>query len=191
MLKKAIIEHCSPTLAGLKTANMFSCEVSGMNLCSEIRKLNNIMTKKGLRIVPIRTSCSKTLFYVYRPDRLKMDLANPLSKKILCEKGYCYTDAENCIVQLAKRLSSKENFPHEIGLFLGYPPEDVLCFINNPHEGVKCVGCWKAYNDVEKAEKTFAKYKKCTLIYTAEINKGKPLERLIVNTNKKLSVSVA
>lgn len=38
---------------------------------------------------------------------------------------------------------------NEVGLFLGYPPEDVRCFMNDSRRGVKCTGCWKAYGDEE------------------------------------------
>lgn len=191
MLKKAIIEHCAPTLAGLKTANMFIFDTKYKNVNKELCFLNKMFNKKGVRIIPIRTGTNKTLFYVYRPERLSSDLCNPTAKNILCNKGYCYKNAENCIVQLAKRLKSEADFPHEIGLFLGYPPEDVKCFIDNPQEGVKCVGCWKAYTNPDKAEAIFAKYKKCTMIYMAEGKKGKPLHQLVVNTGKGRSFSVA
>ena len=191
MLKKAIIEHCAPTLAGLKTANMFTFDTKFKNVNKELCFLNKMFNKKGVRIVPIRSGTNKTLFYVYRPERLNSDLCNPTAKSILCSKGYCYTNAENCIVQLAKRLKAETDFPHEIGLFLGYPPEDVKCFIDNPKEGVKCVGCWKAYTNPDKAEEIFAKYKKCTKIYMEEGRKGKPLNRLVVNTLKRPAISVA
>ena len=42
-----------------------------------------------------------------------------------------------CIVKLIGRLQENEGFPHEIGLFLGYPPEDVLGFIENKGEFFK------------------------------------------------------
>lgn len=48
-----------------------------------------------------------------------------------------------------------KDFPHEIGLFLGYPLEDVQGFIENRAEGYKCVGCWKVYGDEEYAKQEF------------------------------------
>ena len=53
-------------------------------------------------------------------------------------------------------------------------------FMENPRQGVKCVGFWKVYGDKEKAERTFSRYRKCTETYKREISSGKSLEQLIV-----------
>ena len=81
---------------------------------------------------------------------------------------------------LIRRLSRSEDFPHEIGLFLGYPCEDVRGFIDNKAACAKCVGCWKVYGDEEKAKKQFERFKKCTRIYQQQWADGKPLTRLTV-----------
>ena len=71
-------------------------------------------------------------------------------------------------------------FPHEVGLFLSYPPEDVKGFIDHRANGFKCAGLWKVYGDEEKARSLFAKYKKCTEIYCALWQSGSKLEQLAV-----------
>lgn len=71
-------------------------------------------------------------------------------------------------------------YPYEIGLFLGYPPEDVHGFIKNKADDCKCVGCWKVYGDAESTKKTFAKYKKCTDVYCDQYAKGRSIECLTV-----------
>lgn len=77
-------------------------------------------------------------------------------------------------------LAGGGEFPHEIGLFLGYPPEDVCGFIENRAGGYKCVGEWKVYGDADKAKEIFAKYRKCTEVYCAQFAQGKSIERLTV-----------
>ena len=99
---------------------------------------------------------------------------------ILRERGYITETPERCIVRLIKRMAEYEVFPHEIGLFLGYPPEDVCGFIENKACNCKCCGCWKVYSDAETAQKTFAKYKKCTEVYCSQYANGKSIERLTV-----------
>lgn len=79
-----------------------------------------------------------------------------------------------------KSLSEGREFPHEIGLFLGYPIEDVKGFIENKAECAKCVGCWKVYGDEEKAQKAFDKYKKCERVYRQQWSNGRPLVKLTV-----------
>ncbi len=52
--------------------------------------------------------------------------------------------------------------------------------MRNANDGVKMTGYWKVYGDKEKAEKTFAKYRRCTEIYRKQAVAGTPLEQLIV-----------
>ena len=181
MSEEMIIHHCSPTLAGLKTASLFSCTyTSTEELKQLIRKFNRMLSSKGLRFLPLRISENHALIYVYRPNKLKDDLANSEADLILKNRGYCEKSPERCIVKLINRLKESEDFPHEIGLFLGYPPEDVRGFIENNAKCCKCVGCWKVYGEVEEAQKTFARYKKCTDVYTRQLKKGRSIEKLTV-----------
>jgi hypothetical protein len=79
-----------------------------------------------------------------------------------------------------RRLRDSETFPHEIGLFLGYPPSDVDGFIRNPNEGFCEVGYWKVYSDVESARRAFRRYRKCTEEYGRMLDEGRTLEQLVV-----------
>lgn len=182
MLKEVMIEHCAPTLAGIKTGNLFTIRGEKEELDAEIRELNGVLTRKGLRLIPIRKGKDKTLVYLYRPDHLERDLNTPEAEEILEKKGYPCGNPNCCIVELVKHLRSDSEFPHEIGLFLGYPPSDVKGFMKSSCEGVKCSGCWKVYGNEREAKKTFERYDRCTSIYRKEAGRGKPLEELIVNT---------
>lgn len=181
MSEELLVKHCSPTLAGMKTGNMFSCFFSNnddMKKC--IRCWNMQLTKKGLRVLPLRFNNDRALIYVYRPAQLKKDLWNNAAEEILLERGYTMKTSEHCIVHLRKRLSECEEFPHEVGLFLGYPPEDVRGFIENKADSCKYTGCWKVYGNVELALRTFEKFKKCTDMYCSRFANGSTIEQLAV-----------
>jgi len=181
MSEEMLVRHCSPTLAGLKTGNMFTCAFENTeNMKDEVRKLNGLLVKKGLRVLPLRYRNNRALIYVYRPVKLSEDLKNDIACRLLEERGYQFTAPDRCIVRLIQRLSESEEFPHEIGLFLGYPPEDVCGFIENKADTCKCVGCWKVYSDEDTAKKLFAKYKKCTDVYCTLFANGRSIERLTV-----------
>lgn len=181
MSEEMVIRHCSPTLAGLKTGNIFSCScVSIEQLYENIRILNKKLAGKGLRILPLRIVDGRALIYVYRPKKLKGDLLDNDAVEILSKSGYSCEFPSKCILHLISRLKENDEFPHEIGLFLGYPPEDVCGFIENKAKDCKCVGHWKVYGDAQKAEKTFAQYKKCTNAYLRQFEKGRTIERLTV-----------
>lgn len=180
MSEELLVRYCSPTLAGMKTGSMYTCSfVAVSSMIDELRRLNSLLAGKGLRILPLRFRNNRALIYVYRPFRLSQDLQNNTACQLLEERGYDSGNPGKCIIRLRQRLSSKE-FPHEIGLFLGYPPEDVCGFIENRATGWKCTGCWKVYGDADAARKLFAKYKKCTDIYCSLFAKGKSIEWLTV-----------
>lgn len=62
-------------------------------------------------------------------------------------------------LQTDSKLQSDPDFPHEIGLFLGYPAEDVKGFIENKAACSKCSGCWKVYGDEQAARILFKNIK--------------------------------
>ena len=181
MPEKVLIENCSPTLAGLKTANLVNLHYDDPQKAREdLRQMNRVFVKKGLRAIPLRYRGSSVLVYIYRPARLKEDIARPDARKLLSDMGYPTCDPASCLSQLSRRLKDSSSFPHEIGLFLGYPTEDVEGFIYHKDEGCKCTGYWKVYGDVDAAQRRFAQYKKCTQPYCRLWHEGKSMERLTV-----------
>ncbi|MCR5797131.1 MAG: DUF3793 family protein [Eubacterium sp.] len=181
MSEELLVKHCSPTLAGLKTGNLFSCEFeSEEELRETVRRWNQTLGNKGLRCIPMKMSRDRVLIYVYRISKLSYDLEDDMASKLLEKCGYEVDKPERCVVHLKKRLMNSAKFPHEIGLFLGYPPEDVYGFIKNKAANCKCVGCWKVYGDVKNAKSTFDKYRKCTDIYCEQWTSGKSLDKLVV-----------
>lgn len=181
MSEEMIINHCSPTLAGIKTGALFNCAYpSEREMRSAVRSWNKTLSPKGLRVLPLRYNGRTALIYIYRPAMLSIDLKNETARRLLAECGYVSETPEGCIVQLMRRFAECDKFPHEIGLFLGYPPEDVCGFIANKACGYKCVGYWKVYGDEEKAKKAFAKFEKCTRCYCRQHAKGTGIERLAV-----------
>lgn len=177
MSEDLIVRHCAPTLANLKTGSLFVCPITDRpSFFSSLRSLNELLVPKGLRALPLRIREHSALVYLYRPSRLKKDLEDPAAIKILQDHGYsCYG---KCLPKLIERIRSSEEFPHEIGLFLGYPPEDVQGFLD--HRPCKCSGCWKVYGDENKAKKTFDLYKKCERVYCQQLARGIDIKRLTV-----------
>ena len=80
-----------------------------------------------------------------------------------------------------RKLEESDEFPHEIGLFLGYPAEDVCGFMEHRECDLKCVGCWKVYGDEAAAQKTFEKFRNCSEIYRRHFENGASIDRLTVS----------
>ena len=175
------VQHCSPTLAGMKAGSLFSCSFqTRKELEDYIIHANRILSPKGIRVMVLRSRDNRALVYMFRPHAVEKILADPMAAALLRQRGYEQLQLESCLRRLMSRIRQQEEFPHEIGLFLGYPPEDVRGFIENAARNQKCVGCWKVYGDEEAARKTFAKYKKCTAVYCSQWQKGKSIEKLAV-----------
>lgn len=116
---------------------------------------------------------SKTLLLLYNARLLEKSLSEPSRRKILEKYGYdkkC--SVENDLERLSGRISSSEEFPHEIGIFLGYPTEDVVGFIRNKGGNFKLCGCWKVYGDAENAKRIFVNYERCRKFLCNKIDGG-------------------
>ena len=176
-----LVRNCAPTLAGIKPANLFTYPYEEKEaILGSIRRMNQRLRAKGIRIIPLRFSENNVLIYLYRPAKRSADLEDSTAAKLLRQCGYPCNSCGHCVVKLGQKLRAQEDFPHEIGLFLGYPPEDVCGFIENKARNCKCVGCRKVYGDEEAAKKKFAQYRKCTHVYCDQWAKGKDIERLTV-----------
>ena len=181
-----LVEHCAPTFAGLKTGNLFRIAYADIEVFrEELRRLNGILKKKGLRAVPVRMTAEFALVYLYRPDFLKRDLGSEEATCLLKSLGYEPQSVNRSVAFLARMMREKEAFPHEIGLFLGYPPEDVLGFMKSSREGVKCVGCWKVYGDEARARAAFWRFQRCREVFEENVQRGRKLEALIVRCPAK------
>lgn len=181
MSEDLIIKHCSPTLAGLKTGNLFSCTYTSVKDTEDfIKKLNRIFNPKGVNALPLKYGNGRVLIYVFRPSKLARDLSDEYTCLLLKNQGYHSLDVGSCVEMLRERVSSSSEFPHEIGLFLGYPPEDVNGFILHKGNCCKCTGCWKVYGNEENAIKQFAKFRKCSDIYYTKWLQGTSLQKLTV-----------
>ena len=55
MPDQILIDQCAPTLAGLKTGNMFPVSIEpGQDICAELRSLNRLLREKGIAVAAKR-----------------------------------------------------------------------------------------------------------------------------------------
>lgn len=181
MQELLLATHCAPTLAGLKTGSLFTCRITGKAQIAEtITDWNRIFSGKGLFVKVLRIFQDRALIYVYRKAKLEMDLSRTEVQPFLETQGYLPGNVEQMLAHLVERIQENEEFPHEIGLFLGYPFEDVKGFIENKGKNCKCVGCWKVYTDECRARELFMKYRYCTELYCKSVKEGVSIQQLIV-----------
>lgn len=177
-----LIEHCAPTLASIKTANLFRVSFDTQkNLFDAVRRWNNTLRDKGVLCFCLNLHDHTALIYVVRLRRLQADLSDPAVGEFLSSFGYTSKNATDALLILRQHLMQSGTFPHEIGIFLGYPLADVKGFIINHGHNCLCCGDWKVYSDPENAVKTFRRYCKCKQIYRRMWEQGKDLRQLTVS----------
>lgn len=180
MLDKYLIEHCAPTLASIKTANLFSVDANERELDEHFDKWREQLKNKGVSMTILHRSEKRVLIYVYRRELLKRDLKKHEVSEFLKIYGYEQRSVEKDIEHLKSRLGRDGEFPHEIGLFLGYPLGDVTGFIENGGRNSKCGGYWQVYCNESETEKLFASFSKCIDIYKQLFDQGKTVSQLTV-----------
>lgn len=180
-----IVKNCAATLAGLGTASIFNADCPD-SLCLEnrLRELNLRLSPKGVKAEVLFFRKNTALIYVYRPSRLARCLEEPEARELLFRYGYIHAGMSDSLEHLRERFRESSRFPHEIGIFLGYPAYDVCQFIENGGRNYLCCGTWKVYSQEEKARCFFARVRKCTEIYRKALENGMSIDRLTVSVRK-------
>lgn len=180
MSEEQVIQQCSPTLAGIKTGNLFTSSYESAEKTEHaVSNLNRRFSNKGLRVTVLKYG-KRALIYIFRPKQLYKDIHHHLAQQILLPLGYDISNIDKCLSHLMNRLRTCSDFPHEIGLFLGYPPEDVEGFIVHKGQNCKSFGCWKVYHNHEAAHRCFQRFKQCTAYYCEQFARGCSIDSLAV-----------
>lgn len=181
MLEKCLVEQCAPTLASLKVGSLFSYAfTSASDFEAQVLFWRAALAAKGLALAVLTVSHGRALIYVYRVSALQQVLQEKETAAFLRGCGYCDLLPDAAVAVLRGKLAAGNGFPHEIGIFLGYPLDDVRGFIRHCGRGCKCTGCWKVYGNAEEAERLFQKYKKCTAVYKRLWSAGRSVMRMTV-----------
>lgn len=172
--------HCAPALLGLKAASLVSLSSGDYPRLEALAGEYNAMIK-GPRFLVLGHCKERTLLLVYRPELLEGALTHPLARDMLVQAGYPVGAPLPWLLRrLMDRLEGWGRFPHEIGLFLGYPPEDVYSFLNDRDgTGCKLCGAWKVYHDVEGAKRQFHIYDCCREWLLRRLDRGEDLAAVL------------
>lgn len=179
MLESKLIQHAAPTLAGLKVANLL-CLPKNVATVEAIRECQKKMRGKGISLLCLREQYDRILLYIFRPKRLMKWLEDAAVSDFLKRQGYEETSLSGALQTLRIHFQRQEGFPHEIGIFLGYPIEDVEGFIQHRGANCKYCGVWKVYGNVDEAKRLFQRYHKCQAVYERCYRAGFELPRLVV-----------
>lgn len=164
-LMMQIILHCAPVLKDIKMSSMFTVPAAYLKF------VRSAFRGTGIRVKCLCQGAGRAVVYVYREAEVQQCLEDPQVAVFLQQYGYESTQAEACLNHLGARVSlsarGMEHYPHEMGIFLGYPLEDVRGFIRHEGKESRYTGYWKVYGDVTQAKQIFQAYddaKECAVI---------------------------
>lgn len=178
---ETLISHCAATLAGQKPGSLFCWRSEDKDLFCRLVALKAELKPRGIHIRLLCRCDGAYQVYVHRPEQLRRLLARPDIMVFLWEQGYeNLLDVEAVLSQLAWRFQHQKQFPHELGLFLGYPLADVRGFMENKGKNYLINGLWKVYDKEEACRQRFALYRRIREVYLHCYRMGISISRLTV-----------
>lgn len=174
-----VVTQCAPVLKGVKISNLITMKPGGW------RKIRAYLKKSRIICIPLYADAEKEVLFLYRYEQLERHLKNREVREFLCSCGYESFEVASVLVRLRRRYRlyagiSKE-FPHELGVLLGYPVGDVQGFIDNRGENSLTSRYWKVYQNPKEAEKIFDLYDRVKEQALKEIMCGRTLSHVAVS----------
>lgn len=153
-------------LAGIKPANL-------VNLANRVRSCGRnlyqlwkqwgeeIILEGGVTARVLADRGDSLLLLIYRPAALAALLAEKGVQAVLRRAGYEEpADSGAALAELERRVGGG-GFPHEIGVFLGYPLKDVVGFLGWARLPYACQGPWKIYGDPRESLRLAEEHHQC------------------------------
>lgn len=118
----------------------------------------------------------------WRPDLVGRLLADVATCSFLAQRGYDVSTAGSLVSGVRRRLvdyhrGGPAGFPHEVGVLLGYPLEDVKGYLAGDRE--TCRGLWRAYGDVREARARFERVRDANLRCRRRFAEGATLAQVL------------
>jgi hypothetical protein len=160
--------ECSEVLAGVKPANLISLvnrtRPCGRNLYELWQNHHDdLATRLGdLTLKVLQTGQGALLLLCYHHDHLERHLSHAGIRTLLHKAGYnADASCEALLGELCRRIENKKSFPHEIGLFIGYPAKDVAAFMGLIRIPFTCQGPWKIYGNPGESLRLAERFRHC------------------------------
>lgn len=155
-IETQIALQCAPLISGLKVSNLLIISAEDEAL------VRVILRRSGISFFRLLRTGEKVTFLLFRKNPLEAYLKQQEVETMLAEAGYAELSLGNILSTFQKRyahyMSAGGRFPHEMGLLLGYPAEDVKGFVENEGKSFLYSGYWKVYADVEEKRRLFQKF---------------------------------
>ena len=177
--------HAAPTLVGIKAGSLLSFRKDRYrDFTALLASYQTCFACKGLKVFRVAEGEAFVLLLFYREAALMEELqtafSDPTVRQIMKSLGYRADDTLGDLLEhLRLRMRLRKSFPHEIGFFLGYPPEDVVGFILHKGQDFCYSGYWKVYANEAETRALFEQYSLCTHEFCKRLEEGAALPELV------------
>lgn len=173
-----VVAQCAPVLKGVKASNLVTV---APGTCGMIRRY---LGSSPVICTPLYSGRGREILFLYRYGELENYLKQPEVRNFLAGYGYLDSSVSGVLLRLRKRYADyverRWPFPHELGVILEYPVEDVEGFIKNQGKNCLMERYWKVYHNKERAEEIFRQYDQVKETAMWEIISGYTLSQVAV-----------
>lgn len=170
--------NCAPILKGSKAACIITVKQR------EFFVIRELLRNTGLSYRLLKTGKTHSILYLYRENQLYKYMRQAKVREFLKKYGYFGVSLEAMLDRLSDRIllygDGKMEFPHEIGVFLGYPIGDVRGFIENQGKNFIYSGYWKVYENAACAMRLFRQFDMEREIAVREVIRGLSIREVAV-----------
>ncbi len=149
--------QCAPLITGLKVSNLLIISKGNEEV------VKRILNRTGISYYRLIQTGTKTTFLLFRRNELEEFLSDENVKNVFIRAGYKSLQIGKILRTFSLRyeayMQGDKCFPHEMGLLLGYPVEDVVGFVENNGKNFLYSGYWKVYENQKAKVKLFDKFK--------------------------------
>ena len=183
--EELLARQCAPTFIGLKAASLVAFQKDRFDdLDAQLADYEPCFACHGISVFRLLDEENRALVLFYRADVLDTILRRREAQMLLRRYGYRPSDSLFAMIgRLQRRVrlyaSTGTGLPHEIGLFLGYPPHDVRGFIENKGRGFLCCGLWKVYAEADASMAFFKRCADCTARFCTRLANGVPMAEIL------------
>lgn len=160
-IEKFLIYNASLVISGVKPSATITLKKNNENLYDKWIKYGiDFLRNIDIQYVNLRECSNALIILIYNEKQLSNYIFRKENKKFLMQLGYSDKNDINNYLYMLKNRYKEFNCPHELGIFLGFPLNDVMDFMNCKNK--KCLSCgyWLVYNNLKEAKETFSRYDK-------------------------------
>ncbi len=152
----SLFVHSAPLLKGVKASHIMNVDQK------DLEQISKVYAAYGIEYKVLSMKGKRAVLFLYHREKLERYLFQEKCLKFLLVCGYQPDVFDGLLEQFGKRMQSYQNqrndFPHEMGIFLEYPVDDVEAFIVCKGGAYLFCGYWKVYTNPQKAREIFKEY---------------------------------